>query len=157
MQTLNKLIVMLLVLNIFMYLGVNFSMGVDSKNQLNPDYKFHFENDLLAGFLSGYTSLDDMTESTKTNWTDYAIGLNGNFTQKPTQQTGIFTSTGGIGFLDGLRIVWSAVETIGNIIIAPLTLFFNFHMPIFIGIMIGLPYFLILALSFFALIRGVGD
>lgn len=152
-----KLIGVLIVLNIFMYIGVNFSISAEGGNELNKDYNFHFEGDLIDTFMTGNEDLGQIADDTKNNWTNYAIGLNANFTQIPDQQGGISTGTGGINFLDNLRIVWTFIKTLGNIMVAPLTLFFNFRMPIFVGLMIGIPYFSILVLTLFAFIRGVGD
>lgn len=157
MSTMIKMISLLVVLNLFMYIGVNFSMSADSQNSLNKDYNFHFKGDLIDTYLSGNDNLDSIAESTKENWTDYNIGLNANFSKIPDKQTGIFTGTGGIAFLDNLGIVWDFVLTLGNVIVAPLTLFFNFRMPVFIGLLIGIPYFLILMLTLFAFLRGTGD
>ena len=140
----------------FMYLGVNFAISVDG-NQLNQDYNFHFEGDLMDTYLSGAQDLDTLAQDTKDNWTNYAVGLGGNFTARPTKEGGQDVGAGGISFLDGLDIAWSFVLTLCNLMIAPLTLFFNFGMPVFIGLMIGVPYFLILVLTLFAFIRGAGD
>lgn len=157
MNTMIKLLTVLLILNIFMYLGVNFSISAEDGHELNKDYNFHFKGDLIDTFMSGNTDLDQIAEDTKNNWTSYGIGLNASFTSIPDQQAGISTGSGGVNFLDSLKIVWSFVTTLGNIMIAPLTLFFNFRMPVFIGLMIGIPYFFVLVLTFFAFIRGVSD
>ncbi len=157
MNTMIKMITVLLILNIFMYIGVNFSISAESGHELNKDYNFHFKGDLIDSFMSGNEDLDQIAEDTKNNWTSYGVGLGANFTQIPDKESGISIGVGGISFLDSLNIVWGFVASLGNIIVAPLTLFFNFRMPIFIGLMIGIPYFLILTLTFFAFIRGVGD
>jgi hypothetical protein len=113
--------------------------------------------DLISKYLRGYQSLDSIAENTKSNWTDYSIGLNASVNSLPEKQAGTFISNTGLSFLDGLNIIWDTATTLMNIAIAPLTLFFNFRMPVFIGLMIGIPYFIILFLSVIALIRGVGD
>ena len=157
MKTMIKMLAVLFCLNIFMYLGVNFSISAEGGRELNKNYNFHFEGDIIDTFMSGTDSLDDITQSTKENWTDYDVGLNESFTTFPSQQSGISVGEGGITFLDSLSIAWDLIQAIANILIAPLTLFFNFRMPVFIGIMIGWPYFFILVLTLIALIRGVGD
>jgi len=140
-----------------MYLGVNFSISAEDGNTLNTDYKFHFKNDLMDTFLSSNIDMDKIAQDTKENWTNYGIGYNGTFTAIPQKEAGQSTGAGGISFLDSLSIIWPFLKTMANLVVAPLTLFFNFRMPVFVGIMIGLPYFMMLALSVFALIRGVSD
>ena len=156
MNTLIKLFAVLVVLNIFMYLGVNFSISAEGNSQLNKDYNFHFEGDLIDTFMSGQNSLDTITQDTKENWTSYGVNVEGNFTIIPSQDAGEISGEGGIIYLDSLKMVYSFIKTLGNIAIAPLTLFFNFRMPVFIGLMIGIPYFIIIILSLMAFIRGVG-
>ncbi len=157
MKTMIKMLAVLFCMNIFMYLGVNFSISAEGGRELNKDYNFHFEGDIMDTFLSGNQDMDDIVQSTKDNWTDYGVGLNANFTSFPSQQSGISVGAGGVSFLDALSIGWDLIKAVANIMTAPLTLFFNFRMPVFIGIMIGLPYFFILILTLIALLRGVGD
>lgn len=156
MSTLIKLFTVLVVLNIFMYLGVNFSISAEGGNQLNTDYNFHFEGDLIDSFFKGQNNLDTITQDTKENWTSYGVPIEGNFTILPSQEAGEISGEGGIIYLDALKMVYSFIKTLGNIAIAPLTLFFNFRMPVFIGLMIGIPYFIIVFLAIIGFIRGVG-
>lgn len=157
MNTMIKMMTILLMINIFMYIGVNFSISAEGGRELNKDYNFHFKGDLVDTFMAGQNNLDTITEDTKENWTSYKQDFNNSFTQIPQQQGGISSGEGGIIFLDSLAIVWDFIKTLGNVMIAPLTLFFNFRMPVFIGLIIGIPYFFVLVLTFIALIRGVGD
>ena len=157
MKTMIKMLAVLFCMNIFMYLGVNFSISAEGGRELNKDYNFHFEGDIIDTFMSGNEDLDAIAQSTKDNWTDYNVGLDANFTSFPSQQSGISVGTGGINFLDALSISWDLIKAVANLMIAPLTLFFNFRMPVFVGIMIGLPYFFILVLTLIAFLRGVGD
>lgn len=157
MNTLIKIVTTLLILNIFMYIVVNFSISADGVNSLNKNYNFHFENDLITNYLTGNTDFDTLAQNTKENWTDYGVGLNSNVNKLPTKETGTSVGSGGINFLDALAIAWDFVGTLFNIVISPLTLFFNFNMPIFIGLLIGFPYFTILLLCIFGFIRGSGD
>lgn len=156
MNTLIKLFSVLVVLNIFMYMGVNFSISAEGGNSLNEDYNFHFEGDLIDSFFTGQNNLDTITQDTKENWTSYGVPIEGNFTSLPSQEAGEISGQGGIIYLDALKMVYSFIKTLGNIAIAPLTLFFNFRMPVFVGLMIGIPYFIIIFLSIIGFIRGVG-
>jgi len=157
MRTLIKLLTIMLIMNIFLYIGVNFSISADGSNDINKDYHFYFEGDMLQTVLSSQDDLKNLAKNTKENWTDYDIDFNSNFTKNLQQQGGINVGDGGISFLDSLKIIWAFILTLGNIVIAPLTLFFNFRMPVFVGLMIGVPYFMILVLSLIALVRGVSD
>ncbi len=156
MQTFIKLAVVMLCINLFMYLGVNFAINVEG-HSLNDNYNFRFRNDLITAFMSDYDEVDAQMKNFKTNWTSYAIPYDGNFTKLPTQESGTVSGTGGINFLDSLKIVWYIIPTLGNVIISPLTIFFNFRMPIFVGFIIGIPYFIMLVLTFIAFLRGVSD
>ena len=154
MSTMIKLISALLVMNIFMYVAVNFSISADGENQLNEDFNFYFKGDLVDTFMGGRHNLDTITQNTKEGWTSYGIELNGTFTTVPDQEGGTSVGVGGMSFLDGLKIIYSFILTLGNVIISPLTLFFNFRMPFFVGLLFGIPYFGVLALTFFAFIAG---
>ena len=157
MNTLIKMVTLLIVINIFMYMAVNFSITAEGKDALNKDYNFYFENDLISQYMGGYNNVNKLTEDAKTNWTSYGLKFSDAYNAVPSQAGGISTGAGGISFLDNLKIAWDFILTLFNLITAPLTLFFNFRMPVFVGLMIGVPYFLILLFCVFAMIRGVGD
>lgn len=156
MNTFIKLATVLLCLNIFMYLGVNFAINVEG-HSLNEKYNFRFQNDLISTFMENYDTVDTQMENFKTNWTSYGLNYNGNYTKLPTQESGTVSGTGGVNFIDTVKLVWYFIPTLCNIMIAPLTLFFNFRMPILVGFMIGIPYFFVLVLTFIAFLRGVSD
>lgn len=78
-----KLFTTLIVLNIFMYMGVNFSASYDGANELNKDYAFHWENDLIDNYMQGDQTLDTITQNTKENWTDYNVQFNSSLTTIP--------------------------------------------------------------------------
>lgn len=155
MSNMLKLAAVLVSLNIFMYVFVNFAKSSDG-NELNEDLKFHWEGDLLDRYMQG-TSLDNIVENTKDNWTDYSINFSSGISSIPDKQGGTSIGQGGISFLDALDIVWDFIKTLFNIVASPLTLFFNFRMPVIIGILIGIPYFIIFLITLFAFIRGVPD
>jgi len=150
-----KMATIIMVLNIFMYLGVNFAMTAEGE-QINENYNFYFKGDLISVFVGDSTSqqIDSIVENTKDNWTDYGITTQGDIFNTPQQESGEVTGEGGISLIDSLKVMWAIVPTMGNIVIAPLTLFFNFDMPIFIGLMIGIPYIFLLGISFYALLGG---
>lgn len=150
-----KMATIIMVLNIFMYLGVNFAMTAEGK-QINEEYNFYFSGDLISIFVGNSTSqqIDSIAENTKDNWTDYGINSEGALFDTPQQESGEVVGEGGVAFIDSLKVLWAIVPTMGNIVLAPLTLFFNFDMPIFIGLMIGIPYIFLLGISFYALLGG---
>lgn len=150
-----KLATIIMVLNIFMYLGVNFAMTAEGE-QINEEYNFYFKGDLISIFVGNSTSqkIDTIVQNTKDNWTDYGLESEGDLFNTPQQESGEVTGEGGISLIDSLKVMWAIVPTMGNIVISPLTLFFNFDMPIFIGLMIGIPYIFLLGISFYALLGG---
>jgi len=152
-----KLSTIIMVLNIFMYLGVNFAMNAEGTSGLNDNYNFYFKGDMIEVFMgdSAYNNMNELINNTKNNWTSYGLEVNGEMMNLPEQEGGELVGTGGgVSFIDGLKVLWAIIPTMANIVLAPLTLFFNFKMPIFIGLMIGLPYLFILGISFYALLGG---
>ena len=82
MNSMIKLIGVLVVINIFMYVGVTFSISAEGGRELNKDYNFHYEGDIIDQYMAGNIQLDELAEDTKDNWTNYDPGLNANFTQR---------------------------------------------------------------------------
>lgn len=160
MNTLNKMIVLMLIMNIFSYISVNLVASLDS-HYMNEDLKFHFKGDLIETLLSNQTSADvsltEMAEYTRDNWTYYNLEFDESVVSVPNKQTGEAVGNGGVNFLDALNIAYSFIPTLFNIAISPLTIFFNFRMPVIIGLIYGIPYFAIIIFSIFAFIRGTGD
>lgn len=155
MNTLLKLLAILVMMNIFVYIGVNFSIAMDASTQLNPELKFYWKGDLIERFMSD--SLDDITANTRDNWTDYNIDFSGNMSTFVQKSTGRGIGTGFIAFLDELDIVWSFLATLWNISFSPIILFANFRVPIFVGLMIGIPMIILYTTTIILAIRGVGD
>jgi len=155
-STFIKMATVMIVLNVFMYLGVNFSISAEGNSELNKNYNFRFNGDLIDIFMGEeqYNRLDQALEDTKNNWTSYDINADSAIFNEPSQQTGEVTGDGGINFLDSLKIMWAIVPTLANVVMAPLTLFFNFDMPVFLGFMIGLPYLFLMGVTFYAMLGG---
>jgi len=152
--TFQKLFIVLLTVNLFVYLGINYTVSADGSSELNKQLNFHWEGDLIDTMLQGRGTLNDITENTKNNWTDYNVKINGSLMTIPDKSSGISIGTGGISFLDGLNIIYAFIRTLGNVIVAPITLFFNFRMPVFIGILFGLPYVILLMTTL--IMGGIG-
>lgn len=151
-----KLSTIIIVLNIFMYLGINFAMNAEGTSAINDEFNFYFKGDLIEVFMgdSAYAELNQITNNTKNNWTSYNFNADSDVMDLPQQESGEVTGEGGISLIDSLAILWAIVPTMGNIVLAPLALFFNFDMPVFIGLMIGIPYIFLLGISFYALLGG---
>ena len=157
MNTLMKMITLIVFLNIFLYIGLNFVKSTDGY-YMNQELKFYWKGDLVESLMNNQVSLENVAASTRDNYTDYDLNFSSDFTTVPSQYGG--SSAGGtasISFLDSLKIAWAIIPTLFNIAVSPLTIFFNFRMPIFFGLMLGVPYFVILTFSIFLFIRGVGD
>jgi len=151
-----KLATIIMVLNIFMYLGVNFAITAEGNSGINENYNFYFKGDLISLFVGDETvgKLESIANDTKNNWTNYGITGDGAVFTEPEQVSGETIGEGGISYIDALAVLWAIVPTMGNIVLAPLTLFFNFGMPVFIGLMLGIPYIFMLGLSFYLLLGG---
>lgn len=160
MSTLNKMILLLLIMNVFCYISVNLVRSMDG-NYMNEELKFYWKGDLIETLLTNRTSADislsEMALSTRENWTYYDVNFNDAVVTVPSKSGGQSTGQGGISFLDALDIIWSIIPTLFNIAVSPLTIMFNFRMPILFGLIFGIPYFAIILFSIFAFIRGTGD
>jgi len=153
---LSKLMVFVLCINLFMYIGVNSTvMHVEGSDELTP-YKWNGDIfDIL--FDDGLAVQNSIDLEIKSNATSYGtFDLNTDLSGVPDQSGGQSTGEGGISFLDGLKILWSIIPTLWNIALSPITLFFSFGMPLAVGILVGIPLAFINILSIIILIRGGG-
>lgn len=155
MNTLMKLLSMLLLMNIFVYIAINFSFAMDESTKLNPDLFLYFKGDLIEKFMA--SSLTDIAESTRDNWTDYDIQFNESMSKFVTKKGGASFGEGGISFLDTLDIAWAFFATLWNVAFAPMILFFNFRVPIFVGLLLGIPLVILYITTIILAIRGIGD
>lgn len=155
MNTLLKLLSILLFMNICIYIGIHFSLAQDSSSQLNPDMSFRWKGDLIDKMLGN--GLDDITISTKSNWTDYDITLNESFTSMPTKKGGAELGQGGISFLDSIDMVFAFFKTLWNVAFSPIIFFLNFRVPVFFGLLLGIPMTILYITTIVLAIRGVGD
>jgi hypothetical protein len=144
----------ILIINIFLYLGINFAANADGTNDLNKQFNFRYDNDLLE--MMFHTNLDNSTQSLKENWTQYPTLANANFTTLQPIEAG-YSEADNFVVVDPIKYLFGAIGMVYNIIVSPLTLFFDFHMPFYIGLILGVPYFFILFMALMAFIRGAGD
>jgi len=155
MSTLIKMASVLIVLNMFMYIGLNFAIA--DGQYMNNELKFRWEGDIFDLFFADRLDLDEMTANLRENYTTFSPELDPSFTEIPQATGGENIGDGGISFLDLGRAAFAIIPTLFNLAAAPLTLFFNFHVPTLVGLMIGVPYTIIFVLTLFAFIRGVSD
>ena len=156
MSTLMKLIALMLFMNLFLYVGFNFVRSSDGY-YMNDELKFHWKGDLIDTLMNDQINMQQVAHDTRNNLTNYNLEFTNSTVVIPSQYGGEDSGSGGISFLDALKIVWSIIPTLFNIAISPLTLLFNFRMPVLIGIMVGIPYFVLIMFSIFMMIRGVSD
>ena len=145
----------LLMMNIFVYIGINFSLAADESSQLNPELKFYWKGDLIEKFMG--KSLDNITISTRANWTDYDVKFNQSFSTFVEELGSESINQGGISFLDGLKIVLAFFKTLWNVAFSPLIFFMNFRVPVLVGLILGLPMVILYVTTIILAIRGVGD
>ena len=145
----------LLMMNIFVYIGINFSLAADESSQLNPELKFYWKGDLIEKFMG--KSLDNITISTRANWTDYDVKFNQSFSNFVEELGSESINQGGISFLDGLKIVLAFFKTLWNVAFSPLIFFMNFRVPVLVGLILGLPMVILYVTTIILAIRGVGD
>lgn len=154
MSTLIKLMVLLLMMNIFIYLGMNFAITAEGVD-LQGNNTFFLEGDLVRTLMSG--SLQNSIQSSKENFTDYGINLTSSFTDFPEATGGEEFGTNIISFLDIPRIALAFIKTLFNIAVSPIALFTTFRLPPVLLALIGIPYLIIFVISAMAFLRGVSD
>lgn len=153
-STMIKLTSILLLMNIFLYVGMNLAITAEGED-LQENLQFHIEGDLLQELVG--TSVQDITSDIKNNFTSYDVSINSNFTTFPELQGGEEIGQGGISFLDAIRISIDFAKLMFNIAVSPLTLFVNYRLPPLLMILIGLPYLVVFIITIMAFLRGVGD
>ncbi len=153
-STLIKLTAILLMMNIFIYLGMAFAITASGEDA-EFDTRLHIQDDLLQKLV--FNSVDDMAQSQKENFTDYDINITSEFTTFPEKLGGEDIGTGGISFLDMPNIVFAFVKMLFNIAVSPIALFMSFRIPFIFAAIIGIPYLIIFVMTVMAFMRGVGD
>ncbi|KKM91452.1 hypothetical protein LCGC14_1228400 [marine sediment metagenome] len=156
-STLIKLTAILVMMNIFIYLGMAFAITAEG-DDAEVEMRLHIKNDLLQKLV--FNSIDDMAQSQKENFTDYDINFTSEFTTFPDKLGGEETGTGAgaaISFLDMPSIVFDFMKMMFNIAVSPITLFMSFRIPFTFAAIVGIPYLIIFVITVMAFMRGVGD
>jgi len=156
-----KLLVLSVCLNTFLYLGVNYGLSeniLEKKSGLQED----LFDILLTDPLSSKNTLRTYVEGIGTNNTaGYDFELEGNFSNPPTEKSGLGESEAVSGsnifsFLDGLRMIKGFLVTLWRIATMPLTLFTYGVLPPLVAYIIGIPLLLLNITTLIVLIRGGG-
>lgn len=158
MASLPRLALLALCLNLYLYIAISLTSSLPDPNyseyMLNDQLKFHFNNDIVEQWIK-QDQMDQMLNNTRNNWTSYDINFTGGVNNLPTRVGGSF---GGIAtFIDVVDSVWGWIALFGNIVTAPLTLFFSYRMPSIIGLMIGLPYAVMMMITIVFFVRGLNS
>lgn len=157
MAMLIRMVAMTLIINIFLYAGINMIAGLPENDgtfyRLNNQLSFHFDNDLITQLLGSQEQLDTLINNTNDAYITYDVNLTGDLFKIPDRIQG---GIGGLtSFIDVVDTTWAAIKVLFNIALAPLTLFFNYRMPVLIGLMIGMPYAIMFVLGIVWFIRGM--
>lgn len=162
MSALLKLMTLTICLNIFLYLGMNYSI-YESNSKIEFS-SFSIKGDLFDYLLTEGSSLGMANsiaeykanlESEANISRSYSFEPNSNLSKPPPLAKA--TDSGKFSILDGLEMVMAFTVTLFNLAILPLTLMFNNVLPPLVGLIIGVPLMILNVTTIFMLIRGVGD
>lgn len=157
-----KLVALIICLNTFLYLGVNYAMFSGDRLDQRPAI---IRGDLFDILLedSGQLdkNLDIYTQSldSDTNVTfSYSFNISSEFADAPDPQSGQpdLPEEAGLSFLDGLRMVNAFFKTLWGIAIFPITLFTYNILPPIVSIIIGLPLLILNLYTLLIFMRGGG-
>ncbi|KKN42282.1 hypothetical protein LCGC14_0714820 [marine sediment metagenome] len=176
MAAILKMLVLVICLNTFLYLGTNYAMETTGSDQ---EGAARINGDLFDILLTNKGSLDidfqNYTESLKTG-ENFSTGASWNLTSTEDcgkiiggkEQCGLGTfppqvkggagaeTAGAFSFLDAMNMVYAGVKTMFNIAIMPLTLMTNNKLPPLFAILIGFPLAILQIVTLIVLIRGGG-
>ncbi len=169
MAAILKMIVLVICLNTFLYLGTTYAMENTGFNQNNSA---RMNGDLFDLLLTSKSSLDTDFQTysdSLVNGTKYSTGTSYNFSEtREDGKGGLGTSpiktpggagsetSGAFSFLDALNMGFAAIKTLFNIAIMPLTLMTNNDLPPLFAILIGFPLGILQLVTVIILIRGGG-
>lgn len=155
MASVIKITTFILVINLFLFIGISYNMV-----EIEED-GFHADGDLFDTLLQEDSTTIQQSikqEQEGKNITPTPFHLTGKLTQEPNQATGAQYSedTNDFAVLDALKIFWSVIPTMFNIITVPIRLMGIGHIPIMVKMIIAIPLAIMEALAIFLLIRGIG-
>ena len=161
-----KMLVLVICLNTFLYLGTNYAMETTGFQQ---EGAARLNGDLFDVLLTSKANIDtdfQLYSDSLRDGFNYSSGANYNLSSTsdgglgtfPTKETGssATTESGAFSFLDALSIVYSGIKSMFNIAIMPLTLMTNNDLPPLFAILIGFPLAILQLVTIIVLIRGGG-
>lgn len=163
MNTMSKILMMMLMMNIVVYLGMNLAISAECQQDIeNCKYQatnntngFKLQGDLLDKAMSD--SMERNIASYRSNYTEYGTNFTSEFTTFPDKLGGESEGVGGISFLDPLNILWDFFKTLFNIAVSPITLFTTTRVPFIFMALIGTPYMILFVMTVVSFIKGVVD
>ena len=162
MAAILKIMVLIMCLNIFLYLGVNYAMETDGATESKA---VRINGDLFDILLADPNATDVlMTNYSRELRQGNAIASGSGMKFQPNLSLApefiagadVQESAGGIPFIDALKTVRAFVVTLFNIAISPITLLTHNELPPLIAVMIALPLVLVELITLIIFIRGGG-
>lgn len=140
--------------NVFVFIGINYSMVPQ-----NQSSGIHMPGDIFDVLMDNENNKIQkavLEERNNQNFTP-SISLDQTLTTQPKVDAGKQVGDeGGVSMLDALKIFFSVIPTLFNIITVPIRLFSLGHIPIMIRLIIAVPLSIMESLAIFLLIRGIG-
>lgn len=161
MATLSKMFLMIVCINIFLYIGLNYGMeqGARYNNSI------YIQGDLFSVLLENKDktfngiadNLNAMKGGEETS-NAYYLNLTSDYTQPPSEQSGLSadTDTSGFSIIDVARMAIPFIKTLFNMALSPFTLLSQGGIPPLISLVIGLPIISIYLIMLIVFIRGGG-
>jgi len=145
-----KVATVVLILNLFLFFGINYANIPESNNI------FNIQGDIFDIFLDD--SINQAVDYERTGNINLTgnINITSGLSTQPFAEGGEQIGDGGISVVDGLKIFFSIIPTLWNIALSPLNLLTIYHIPLMIRLLIGLPLTFMMLISIFLLIRGIG-
>ncbi len=166
MAAILKMLVLVICLNTFLYLGTNYAMETTGFEQ---EGAARLNGDLFDVLLTNKGNIDSdfqLYSNSLRDGTNYSSGISYNLSTTDSGGLGTFPkkipggagseTSGAFSFLDALNVVYAGIKSIFNIAIMPLTLMTNNDLPPLFAILIGFPLAILQLITLIVLIRGGG-
>ncbi len=166
MAAILKMMVLVICLNTFLYLGTNYAM---ENTGFQQEGAARLNGDLFDILLTSKSNIDtdfQLYSDSLRDGTNYSSGTSYNLSTTDSGGLGTFppqepgqsgtTESGAFSFLDALSIAYAGIKSMFNIAIMPLTLMTNNDLPPLFAILIGFPLAILQLITIIVLIRGGG-
>lgn len=144
--TFMKLFIVILMLNTFLYIGINYTMksGTDVWTVSGSIFDKLYDGDVNSAIISEREGLNVSND----------FNITKTLTIAPNQKSGEAIGDGGISLLDALKIFWSIIPTLWGIALVPISIITWEGMPLMLKLVIAFPLSLLELVALFLLIRG---